>query len=132
MIRQGDIYWVDLREPTGSEPAYRLPQVVIQNNLFNRSRIQTVVVCALTSNLKRAAAPGNVLLARGEAGLRKRSVVNISQVVTVDKSQLRGKIGTLSNKRLREVVDGVVLLLAPRDIEADQGPAGGFPSQHSD
>ncbi len=117
MIRQGDIYWVDLGESTGSEPAYRHPHVVMQNDLFNRSRIQTVVVCALTSNLRRAAAPGNVLLARGEAGLRKRSVVNISQLFTVDRSRLRGKIGALSAGRLREVVDGVELLLEPRDIE---------------
>ena len=118
MIRQGDIYWVDLGEPKGSEPAYRRPHVVVQNDLFNRSRIQTVVVCALMSNLKRAAAPGNVLLARGEAGLRKRSVVNISQVFTVDKSRLRSRIGALSTERLREVVDGVELLLEPRDINS--------------
>ena len=118
MIRQGDIYWVDLGEPKGSEPAYQRPHVVVQNDLFNRSRIRTVVVCALTSNLKRALAPGNVLLARAEAGLRKRSVVNVSQVFTVDKVQLGAKIGSLSAERLREVVDGVELLLEPRDIDS--------------
>ncbi len=84
VINQGDIYWVDLGEPSGSEPGYKHPHVVIQNNLFNRSQIRTVVVLALTSNLKRAVAPGNVLLDKGEANLSKPSVVNVSQVFTVD------------------------------------------------
>jgi len=88
VIRQGDIFWVDLETPSGSAPGYRHPHVVVQNNLFNQSKINTVVVCALTSNLKRAGAPGNVLLAKGEANLKKASVVNISQLVTVDKSDL--------------------------------------------
>ncbi len=69
MIRQGDIYWVDLEEPSGSEPGYRHPHVVLQNNVFNQSRIRTVIVCPLTTNLKRADAPGNVLLDEGEGGL---------------------------------------------------------------
>ncbi len=117
VIDQGDIFWVDLGEPTGSEPAYRHPHVVIQNNVFNRSRINTVVVCALTSNLKRASVPGNVLLERGEANLPKRSVANISQIFTVDKMQLGEKIGTLSTKRVREILDGINLLLEPRELE---------------
>jgi mRNA interferase MazF len=66
VIGQGDIYWVDLEEPSGSEPGYKHPHVVVQNNVFNRSQIGTVVVCALTSNLKRASAPGNVLLDKNE------------------------------------------------------------------
>lgn len=115
MIRQGDVFWVDLGEPSGSEPGYRHPHLVIQNNVFNQSRINTVVVCAITSNLKRAAAPGNVLLATAEAGLGKRSVVNISQIFTVDKSQLGVKIGSISARRTREVLDGVHLLTEPRD-----------------
>ena len=113
MITQGDIFWVELDEPSGSEPGYRHPHVVVQNNLFNRSRINTVVVCALTSNLKRAAAPGNVLLDPGEANLPKQSVVNVSQVFTVDKSQLGVKIGALSPVRVREILDGIGLLLEP-------------------
>jgi mRNA interferase MazF len=116
VINQGDIFWVELGEPTGSEPAYRHPHVVIQNNVFNRSRINTVVVCALTSNLKRATAPGNVLLERGEANLSKRSVVNISQIFTVDKAELRARIGTLSAKRVREILDGLELLIEPREL----------------
>ncbi len=117
VIRQGDVFWVDLEEPEGSEPGYRHPHVVIQNNLFNQSRIRTVVVCALTSNLKRASAPGNILLEIGEANLPKQSVVNVSQVFTVDKSQLTEKIGTLSAKRVRQILDGIRLLLEPREAE---------------
>jgi len=77
VINQGDIFWIDFASPSGSEPGYRHPHVVIQNNLFNRSRINTVVVCSLTSNIKRADAPGNVLLKKREASLPKNSVVNI-------------------------------------------------------
>ena len=113
MINQGDIFWVELDEPFGSEPGYRHPHVVVQNNVFNRSRINTVVVCALTSNLRRAAAPGNVLLEPGEANLPKQSVVNVSQVFTVDKSQLGEKIGALSPGRVHEILDGIRLLLEP-------------------
>ena len=87
VINQGDVYWLYLREPSGSEPGYKHPHMVVQNNLFNRSQIGTVLVCALTSNLKRANAPGNVLLAQGEANLPKPSVANVSQLLTVDKSQ---------------------------------------------
>jgi mRNA interferase MazF len=116
-INQGDIFWVDLGEPTGSGPGYRHPHVVVQNNLFNRSRINTVVVCALTSNLRRAEAPGNVLLGEGEANLPRQSVVNISQIVTVDKDQLDEKIGTVSAARLREILDGIRLLLEPAMLE---------------
>ncbi|MCL5046465.1 MAG: type II toxin-antitoxin system PemK/MazF family toxin [Actinobacteria bacterium] len=118
VINQGDIFWVDLGEPTGSEPGYLHPHVVIQNNLFNKSRINTVVLCALTSNLKRAEAPGNVLLSPGEGNLPKQSVVNVSQVYTVDKRNLGQKIGTLSSSRVREILDGISLLLEPRDVRA--------------
>ena len=116
MIRQGEVYWVDLGEPSGSEPAYRHPGVVIQNNVFNQSRIGTVVVCMLTSNLKRAKAPGNVLLHSGEARLPKRSVVNISQVYTVDKAHLARRIGTLAGRRVRQVLDGLRLLTEPSEL----------------
>mgnify|MGYP006300651121 CR=1 FL=1 len=113
VVQQGDIYWVDLGDPIGSAPCYRHPHVIIQNNDFNNSRIRTVVVCALTSNLKRAQAPGNVLLDPGEANLAKPSVVNISQIFTVDRSQLDEKIGTLSPQRVRQILDGLYLLLEP-------------------
>lgn len=115
-IRQGDIFWIDLGIPDGSEPGYKHPHVVIQNNVFNESRISTVVVCAITSNIKRALAPGNVLLKKGESGLKKDSVVNISQIITVDKSDLIQKIGTLSEFRIRQIIEGVELLIKPREI----------------
>jgi len=117
VINQGDVFWVDLGIPSGSAPGYRHPHVVIQNNLFNRSRINTVVVCALTSNLKRASAPGNVLLSPGEANLPKQSVVNVSQIFTVDRSDLVDRIGTLSPQRLREIFCGIHLLLDPREMD---------------
>ncbi len=117
VINQGDIYWVDLSEPAGSGPGYRHPHVVIQNNLYNRSHISTVIVLALTSNLKRADAPGNVLLEKGEANLPKPSVVNVSQVFTVDKSQLDEYVGTLAFKRVREILNGVKLVIEPREPE---------------
>ena len=115
-IKQGDIFWIDLGIPGGSEPGYRHPHVVIQNNLFNQSKINTVVVCALTSTLKRGKAPGNVLLKKGEANLKKDSVVNISQIVTINKSDLAEKIGSLSLTRIRQIIEGLILLIEPREI----------------
>ena len=117
VISQGDIFWIDLGEPSGLEPGYRRPFAVIQNNVFNRSRINTVVVCALTSNVKRAQSPGNVLLEKGEANLPKQGVVNISQLLTVDKRELEEKIGTLSSLRIRQILDGIQLLMRPRDVD---------------
>ena len=116
VIRQGDIYWVELGIPKGSEPGYRHPHVIIQNNVFNASRINTVVVCALTSNLKRARAPGNVLLQKGEGNIKKASVVNISQIITVDKSNLVEKIGSLSSTTIEKIIEGVKLLVEAREI----------------
>ncbi len=122
MINQGDVYWIDMGEPAGSGPALHHPHVVVQNNIFNRSRIQTIVVCALTSNPRRAAAPGNVLLESGEANLPKQSVVNISQIFTVDKADLGEYIGTLSRERIYQILDGIRLLIEPRDIEPSGMP----------
>lgn len=116
VIRQGEIYWVDLGDPRGSEPAFRHPHIVIQNNLFNSSRLNTVVICSLTSNLKRADVPGNVLLQKGEANLPKQSVVNITQIFTVNKSDLEDKIGRVSDTRFGEILNGIKLLTEPRDI----------------
>ncbi len=115
-IKQGDLFWVDLGIPRNSEPGYRHPHVVIQNNLFNQSKINTVVVCALTSNLARAKAPGNVLLLKGEGKLKRDSVVNVSQLITVNKADLVERIGTLSAARTREIVEGVKLLIEPREV----------------
>lgn len=117
VIDQGDGFWVDLGTPKGSGPGYRHPRVVIQNNVFNRSKIATVVVCVLMSNLKRAGIPGNVLLEAGEANLPRRSVVNVTQVFTVDKASLVQRIGRLSRERVEEVRRGLWLLTEPRDPE---------------
>jgi mRNA interferase MazF len=115
-IRQGDIFWVDFDEPKGSAPGYRHPCVVIQNNVFNGSKIASVVVCALTSNLKRVRAPGNVLIKKGEGNLTKDSVVNISQIATVDKIDLVKKIGSLSSSKITDIIEGVKLLIEPREV----------------
>ncbi len=116
VIKQGEIYWVDLTEPRGSEPGYRHPHIIIQSNLFNASRINTIVVCSLTSNLKRAKAPGNVLLNQGEANLPKKSVVTMSQIFTVNKDDLVEKIGQVSEKRITEILNGIKLLTEPREV----------------
>ncbi len=116
VIQQGDIYWIELEEPSGSEPGYSHPHVIVQNNVFNQSRLNTVVVCALTSNLKRVSAPGNVLLNPGEGNLPKQSVVMVSQIFTVDKSQLGEYIGSLSKDRIGQILAGIQLLLEPRNI----------------
>jgi len=117
VINQGDIYWIELEEPIGSEPGYYHPHVVIQNNLFNRSRLNTVLVCGLTSNLKRGHSPGNVLLDINEANLPKQSVVNITQIFTVNKTQLHEYIGTLSKKRVIQILEGIRLLTEIREVD---------------
>ena len=116
VIEQGEIYWVNLGEPSGSAPGYRHPHIVIQNNLFNSSNINTVVMCALTTNLKRGLSPGNVVLKKGEANLPKKSVINITQIYTVDKSDLFEKIGKVNSERLKEILSGVHLLIEPREL----------------
>jgi mRNA interferase MazF len=122
-IRQGEIYWIDMEEPHGSGPGYRHPHVVVQNNMFNQSRIRTVVVCELTTNLRRAQSPGNVLLEAGEANLPEPSVVNISQIVTIDKAQLGDYIGALARGRVRQIVEGIQLLIQPAEVDEIQLPA---------
>jgi mRNA interferase MazF len=109
-IRQGQVYWLDFGPATGSAPAEQHPCVVVQNDIFNRSAIATSVVCLITSNLSRATAPGNVLLKKGEANLPKASVVNISQILTVDKADLVECIGKLGNTAASAVRDGLQLL----------------------
>ena len=111
-VRQGDVYWVDFGPRSGSAPSERHPCVVVQSDVFNRSRISTTVVCAITSNLARANAPGNVALKKGEASLPKPSVVNVSQVLTLDKLDLELRIGRLSASSLTSVLDGLRLLFA--------------------
>lgn len=116
MIDQGDLYWFDMGEPRGSEPGYRRPYVVIQNNSYNHGAINTVVVCALTSNVRLGRVPGNVSLRQGEGGLPKVSVVNVTQVYTVNKRDLVEKIGHLSKARIREILEGLSQVLTPLDV----------------
>lgn len=113
VIGQGDVAWVDLPPPSRSEPAGRRPVVVLQHDRFNATLIATVVVVAITSQLKYAALPGNVRLRRGEAGLPKASVVNVTQISTIDRSRVTGRIGRLTLARLAEVWEGIRLVLEP-------------------
>ncbi|GAK61477.1 transcriptional modulator of MazE/toxin, MazF [Candidatus Vecturithrix granuli] len=112
-IQQGDVYWIDEDVPYGSAPGYRRPCVVVQNNFFNHSPIDTVIVCALTTNLRRAKAPENVLLRKGEANLSKQSLVVVSQILTVDKRELVEKIGTLPRQRIQQILHGLRMLTEP-------------------
>lgn len=111
MIRRGEIWWASLPRPAGSEPGYRRPVLVVQTNEFNESGIRTVVVLTITSNLRLAGAPGNVLCRKGDTGLAKESVINVSQVVTVNKARLTERIGTLPSTLMREVEVGLRLVL---------------------
>jgi mRNA interferase MazF len=113
-MQRGEIWWATLPSPTASEPGYRHPLLIIQSDNFTRSRISTVIAVVVTSNLRLADAPGNVLLPRKSSGLAKRSVANVSQLITVDKSFLTEKLGTLSPQKLREVEAGVRLALSLR------------------
>lgn len=110
IVNQGDVFWVPLEEPDGMEPGYIHPHVVIQDNVINRSRVKTVVVCALSTNLKRANLPGNVLLEAGEANLPKQSIVVVSQVSSVEKARLGEYIGTLSEQRVSQILAGMRFL----------------------
>jgi len=106
-IHRGDIFWIDLDEARGSVPVIPHPYVVLQEDVFNRSRIPTVVVCALTSNLKRGTEPGNVLLEAGEGNLPMQSVLVVSQVSVADKARLGDYIGSLSERRVEQALAGM-------------------------
>ena len=110
-MRRGEIWWASLPEPEGSEPGYRRPVVIIQADDFNRSNINTVVCSSITSNLSIADAPGNIRLSSRATGLHKPSVVNVSQLVTVDKRFLSKKVKTLDHKIMRQIDDGIRLIL---------------------
>lgn len=110
-MKRGEIWWADLPDPVASEPGYRRPLVVIQIDEFNRSRIITLVVVVLTTNLLLSEAPGNVLLKSEQTGLQKDSVANVSQVLTVDKSFLTEKAGKLRKQELQKIESGLRLVL---------------------
>ena len=111
VISQGDVWWADLPQPTGSGPGFRMPVVVIQGDALNRSRLSTVVCVPLTSNLNWADAPGNVLLRTRSTGLPKNSVANVSQLVTLDRSLLTERVAKVAVAKLELVLAGVDVVL---------------------
>ncbi len=111
-MQRGEIWWAGLPEPDGSGPGYRRPVLIVQADDFNRSRITTVIVAVLTSNLALAQAPGNVLIRARRAGLPKDSVVNVSQLLTIDKRLLVEKLRALGSADMARVEDGLRLVLA--------------------
>lgn len=113
MIHQGDVFWLDLVDPVGSGPGFRRPVVVVQNDLFNESRLGTTMVCSLTSNLRHAAAPGNVMVPALEGGLTADSVALVTQVFTVDKRMLVEQTGSLPTRRVGQIVDGLRFAVEP-------------------
>jgi mRNA interferase MazF len=110
-MKRGEIWWASLPEPTGSGPGLRRPVLVIQSNPFNESRIATVIVAVVTSNLALADAPGNVRLNKTESGLSKPSVVNVSQVLTIDRSILTDRVKALSGAVVQRVNEGLRLVI---------------------
>lgn len=110
-MRRGEVWWASLRSPEGSGPGYRRPVLVVQDDAFNASKINTVVVVALTSNMALHAAPGNVLLSKRSTRLPKASVANVSQILTLDKSLLTERISQVEPSVMREVDDGLRLVL---------------------
>jgi mRNA interferase MazF len=112
VIRHGSIYWIDFSPGKGSEPTGRRPGLVIQNNALNDSKINTVIVLAITSTLKYGDLPGNVSLKKGESNMPKSCVINATQIKSVDKRSLKEKIGTLSGEKISEVMEGLKLVMS--------------------
>lgn len=110
-LGRGEVWWADLAAPTGSGPGYRRPVIVLQADAFNRSRLATVIVVVLTTNLRLLDAPGNVLVPGRAVGLQRDSVVNVTQVLTIDRGVLTERAGRLSTKVLEQIEDGVRLVL---------------------
>ena len=111
-MKRGEVWWANLPAPTGSGPGYKRPVLVVQSNPFNASRIATVIVATITSNLALAEAPGNVRVAKSDSGLPQASVVNVSQLITLDRSILNGRIRALPGAVMDKVDDGLRLVLA--------------------
>ena len=110
-MQRGEIWWAALPEPAGSEPGFSRPVLIVQDDAFNRSRIQTVIVVAITTNLELAQAPGNVLLPRKATRLPRDSIANVSQIITVDKSFLTERVGSLPDELQEQVDAGLRLVL---------------------
>ncbi|MGH8183466.1 MAG: type II toxin-antitoxin system PemK/MazF family toxin [Rhodanobacteraceae bacterium] len=110
-MRRGEVWWASLPEPTGSGTGFRRPVLIVQSNSFNQSRISTVVVAVITSNIVLAEAPGNVRLAKSEAGLPRASVVNVSQLLTIDRARLTLRVRALSSQTIARVDEGLRLVM---------------------
>jgi len=110
-VKRGEIWWASMGEPRGSEPGYRRPVVVVSTNEFNRSLIQTAIVSVVTSNLRLVDAPGNFKITKKQSNLSKDSVVNVSQLITLDKTFLTEKIGKLNSKNINFLNEGLKLVL---------------------
>jgi len=110
-VKRGEIWWASLPDPTRSGPGFRRPVLIVSDDSFNRSRISTIVAAAITSNLRLAEAPGNVRFAIGSTGLSKPSVVNVSQLITLDKSMMTGRAGRLGAAQMSAVERGLRLVL---------------------
>ncbi|MCC5866653.1 MAG: type II toxin-antitoxin system PemK/MazF family toxin [Wenzhouxiangella sp.] len=110
-MKRGEIWWASMPEPAGSGPGFRRPVLIVQSNPFNASRISTVVVAVITSNLRLSAAPGNVRVSKAESGLGKPSVVNVSQVVTLDRTILTDRVRLLSDQKMVEVDQGLRIVV---------------------
>ena len=110
-MERGEIYWVNFGLPLGSEPGYRRPAVILQSNTFNHTRIRTTICAVLTSNLDLLQAPGNILIETTASGLPKDSVLNISQIYTVDKQSVEEKIGRLPEKYFPRIDASIRLIL---------------------
>ncbi len=110
-MQRGEIWWASLREPFGLEPGFRKPVLIVQDDAFNRSRIQTVIAIAITTNLELAKAPGNVLLPKKVACLPRESIANVSQLITIDKSFLSERVGSLPLDLLEQVDAGLRMVL---------------------
>jgi mRNA interferase MazF len=111
-LARGDVWWADLPDPQGSEPGYRRPLLIVQNDLFNRSRLRTVLAVVLTGNVRLVDAPGNVLVPAKASGLPRDSVANVSQVITIDRHALTERVGRLPETFIDQVANGLRLALA--------------------
>lgn len=112
VIERGEIWWADLGEPRGSSPGFERPIVIIQASFFNQTNINTLIAAIITSNLSLAEMPGNVYLSKMASGLEKESVINVSQLFTVDKADLFEYVGILSSKKMEQVDKGLRLVLS--------------------
>jgi mRNA interferase MazF len=112
VIERGQIWWADLGEPRGSSPGYHRPIVIIQSDFFNRTRINTLIATIITTNLRLAKMPGNILLSKRASGLEEESVVNVTQLFTIDRSDLLEFVGIISEHKMEQIEKGLRLVLS--------------------